>query len=348
VLAAVAALLALAAHYIPLLGTAAVFLCPLPLTVLTVRQGLRVAWLAAAVAAAIGTMVGGVFIGISIALGFAPSGIVMGIGIRRGFSAGGIWLLTAGVAIASIAASVGLASLGVGIDPRQVLLQLTQQSIHGQQLAIEFYERFGINTAPMRQVAEQMRQFMEFLPRLVPFLFVAAGATSAYLNLVVARPVLRRMRMNVPAFPPMSTWQVPSWFIWALPVGQLCLVGSVGGGQPFQIPSTTLRMLPRDDLLAVAHQVVTRPLLEAAGMNLVVFAQLIFSLLGLIVGWVLMERYRVPRWYRWVVIFLALSNPIFSLAALLLGLADAALGLRARWRTVSPAPAVSTADPALK
>src|SRR5712692_2247130 len=96
VLAAVAALLALAAQYIPLLGTAAVFLCPLPLTVLTVRQGLRVAWLAAAVAAAIGTMVGGVFVGISIALGFAPSGIVMGIGIRRGFSAGGIWLLTAG------------------------------------------------------------------------------------------------------------------------------------------------------------------------------------------------------------------------------------------------------------
>lgn len=348
VLAAFAAVLALAAKYLPLVGAVAVFLCPLPLTVLTLRHGLRVAFLAAVVATGIGTMVGGVLIGGSIAVAFAPSGIAMGIGIRRQFSATRIWLLTAGVAMASVVASAGLALLGLGIDPRQELAQLIHLSAQSQQTAMQIYERLGINTAATRVVAAQMQQVMEVLPQLLPFLLITTGASTAYFNLLIGGAVLRRLRVDVPAFPPISMWRAPSWFLWTLPAGLACLMVSGAAWPPPAVPSATLRMLPPEDVAAIAQQVAVRfPVLASAGTNLVWLANVVFSLLGLITGWVLMERYAVPRWYRWIVIYLSMS-PVFSLVALLLGLADATYDLRARWRQAAAPPITPARDPVVK
>ncbi len=348
VLAAFAAVLALAAKYLPLVGAVAVFLCPLPLTVLTLRHGLRVALLAAVVATGIGTMVGGVLIGGSIAVAFAPSGIAMGIGIRRQFSATRIWLLTAAVAMASVVASAGLALLGLGIDPRQELAQLIHLSAQSQQTAIQFYEQLGINTAATRVVAAQMQQVMDVLPRLLPFLLVTTGASTAYFNLLIGGAVLRRLRVNVPAFPPISMWRVPSWFLWTLPAGMACLMVSGAAGSPPPVPSATVRMLPLDDVAAIAQQAAARfPLLASVGTNLVWLANVVFSLLGLITGWALMERYAIPRWYRWIVIYLSMS-PVFSLVALLLGLADAAYDLRSRWRQTAATSVTPARDPVVK
>lgn len=348
VLAAFAAILAVAAKYLPLVGAVAVFLCPLPLTVLTLRHGLRVAFLAAVVATGIGTMVGGVLIGGSIAVAFAPSGIAMGIGIRRQFSATRIWLLTAGVAMASVVASAGLALLGLGIDPRQELAQLIHLSAQSQQTALQMYERLGINTAATRVVAAQMQQVMEVLPRLLPFLLITTGASTAYFNLLVGGAVLRRLRVDVPAFPPISMWRVPSWFLWTLPAGMACLLVSGGAWSPPSVPLATMRVLPPEDVAAIAQQAVVRfPLLASAGTNLVWLANVVFSLLGLITGWVLMERYAIPRWYRWIVIYLSMS-PVFSLVALLLGLADATYDLRSRWRQTAATSITPARDPVVK
>jgi uncharacterized protein YybS (DUF2232 family) len=345
VLAAIVAVLAVAARYFPLLDTAAVLLCPLPLTILTVRYGLRVALLAAVVAASIGTMVGGVLIGVGIAVAFAPPGIAMGIGIRRHFSATRIWLLTAGVVMASVVAITGLALLGIGIDPRQEIVRVVQMSAQSRQMVLQLYERLGMNPASVRMAAQgmqQMQQAMEMLPRLLPLLLVGAGASTAYINLVVGRSVLRRVGVDVPAFPPLSTWRVPSWFLWALPAGMLSSWVSDAGGPP--IPLSTLRLLPPDDVASLA---VRYPLLAATGTNLVWLALGVFSLLGLITGWVLMERFRIPRWYRWVLIYLAMFSPALNFASLLLGVADSSFGLRSRWRVVSP-PQIPARGPVVK
>ncbi len=80
-------------------------------------------------------------------------------------------------------------------------------------------------------------------------------------------------------------------------------------------------------------------------MNLVVLAQAVFSPLGLITGWVLLGRYNVPPWYRWFLIFLAVTSPMLTLVALLLGLADATYDLRSRWRRTAAASATPAGDP---
>src|SRR3989441_1062044 len=251
VLAVVVAVLAVAATYIPLAGAAAFFLCPLPLTVLTVRHGLRVALLAAAVAAGIGTMVGGILIGSSITVAFAPLGLAMGIGIRRGLSSTGIWLLTSAVSAVSTVASALLALLGIGQDPRRLLAQIIEESARNQQSVVQLYERLGIYTADVRQAVAQTEQLMRLLPWLLPFLLIGSVAVIAYLNLLVGRPVLRRLRIDVPAFPPLSTWRVPSGFLWTLPVGMLCLILSGAARPPPPLPEATLRGLSPGPAAAV-------------------------------------------------------------------------------------------------
>lgn len=346
VLAVVVAILAVAATYIPLAGAAAFFLCPLPLTVLTVRHGLRVALLAAAVATGIGTMIGGLLIGSSITVAFAPLGLAMGFGIRRGLSSTGIWLLTSAVSAVSTVVGALLALFGIGQDPRRLLAQVIEESARNQQSVIQLYQRLGIYTADVRQAVAQTEQLMRLLPWLLPFLLVSSVAMIAYLNLLVGRPVLRRLRIDVPAFPPLSTWRVPSWFVWTLPIGMLCLILSGTSWPPRAIPESTLRLWSPDHVAAIASQVSARhPFLEAAGMNLVMLAQAVFAPLGLIAGWVLMDRYHVPRWYRWFLIFLAVTSPMLTLVALLLGLADATYDLRSRWRQAAAASGAPARDP---
>src|SRR5881397_1969228 len=79
ILAALVAVLALAANYVPLVGLAANFLCPIPLAVLMIRHGLRVAALATVVAIAIGSAISGPVTGVLILLGFAPVGLAIGL-----------------------------------------------------------------------------------------------------------------------------------------------------------------------------------------------------------------------------------------------------------------------------
>src|SRR5437899_6038742 len=87
ILAALVAVLALAANYVPLVGLAANFLCPIPLAVLMIRHGLRVAALATVVAIAIGSAISGPVTGVLTLRGFAPVCLAMAVALCRQWSA---------------------------------------------------------------------------------------------------------------------------------------------------------------------------------------------------------------------------------------------------------------------
>src|SRR5438309_9759204 len=96
VLAALVTVLALAANYIPLVGLAANCLCPIPLGVLMIRHGLRVAALATVLAIALGSAIGVPVTGLLSLLGFARVGLGIGLRLRRQWSASTVILITGG------------------------------------------------------------------------------------------------------------------------------------------------------------------------------------------------------------------------------------------------------------
>ncbi len=302
ILAALVALLAAIARYLPVFGVLAIFICPLPLVALVIRHGLRIAVLAAVVAAAIGTVVAGPLLGAGILLAFAPLGITIGFGIARGWSASRVVLIGSVVGAAVILGSLGATLAFAGVNPYTVIVDSMRQS---QERADQFYRGLGVPQDQLDRASAQMRQAIDLLPRLVPVSVILAGAAAAWLNLTVGRIVLGRFGYRLPRLPSMREWEAPVPLMWLFVLGFILMAwgGSVS------------------------------PTLETAGLNLTVLMQVAFTLQGLIVAWVLMERYGSAVWLRWVAIVFALTNPLFSLAAFFLGLADAAFFLRERWRT---------------
>lgn len=337
ILAALVALFALAARYFPLIGIVSTFVTPLPLTVLVVRQGMRAGVLAALVASTLAGMIGGPLTGLAIALTFAPLGIAFGSVLRQQRPASTVLLVGSVVSTVSILVNVAITLAISGINPYATLIQGMAQ---GQEEALRLYARLGLDEARMEQVTGPMRQIFDIMPRLIPMLVVVGGVTTAYVNFEVTRFVLRRFRHPVPALPPLSSWRIPGPVMWALPLGIGLIWLAHAAPVPFDLPGETLRMLPPDDAGAAFYRASSRfPAMETAGLNLTIFTQVIFSMMGLVAAWVLLERYGAPRWLRWMAIMFAFTSPQLGIAVFLLGLADAAFDLRTRWRAARVAEA---------
>src|SRR5207245_11778417 len=108
-LAVLSAYRALVVNNVPQFGLASNFLCPIPLAVLMIRHGLRVAALATVVAIAIWSAISGPVTGVLILLGFAPVGLAIGFGLRRQWSASTVILVT-GAAVLGALVLGGVAS----------------------------------------------------------------------------------------------------------------------------------------------------------------------------------------------------------------------------------------------
>lgn len=330
VLAALVALFAIAARYFPVFSFVSILVCPLPLTLLVIRHGLRAALLAAAVSAAIGAMVADPLTGAAILVSFAPVGIVIGLGARQGRPAAAIVFAGSVAATISSVVNLGLLLAVAGVNPFTQMFQAMEQGLEN---AVRVNERLGLDRGQTEQFVAQMRLAVDLLPRVVPLLLVIGGVFSAWATYQFGRFALRRLGQHLPALPPLSAWRVPGWFLWAVPLGAALLWYARASPVPFPMPAQTLRMLPPDDVASILRMTVSRyPLVEAIGLNLSVLGQMVFSVLGLVVAWVLMARYRLPSWLRWFIIIYAFFIPLLGLVAFVLGLADAAFGLRQRWR----------------
>ncbi len=328
-LAALVAMLAIASRYLPPIAVVAPLVCPLPLALLVIRKGLRLAILAGLVAAAIGVLLAGPLVGATLLLTFAPLGIVLGVGVRQRRSAQTIVLLCGAVTILSLLANVGLTLAVAGVNPYTVMIEGMQQGLHE---AGTFYGRLGYSRERIEQLTGPFRQFLELLPRLLPMFIVLGGVVFAWLNYEVGRLVLRRVGHDLPALPPMATWRVPMLFMWFLVMGLLLATMARFALAPLGLSLHTVRMLPSDDVVAILQTTTSRyPGVETIALNLSFLGQMLFAFQGFLVGWVLMDRYGLPRWYRWGIVGLGLLAQQGGLIAFLLGLADSAFALRRRW-----------------
>lgn len=314
----------------PLMGAASIFVLPIPLTIAVVRHGFRAGMLSAIVAGLIATMVGGPLTGLTIALTFGPMGLALGAAIRRNLPAGRILLLTSAVATVSVLLNLGI-TLGLsGINPYALTIEALQRS---QDSAVDIYAKFGVDRAQLEQQLGPYRRFLALLPRLIPLLVITGAVTTAYISFETTRFVLRRFGYTITSLPPLSAWRVPALFVWVLPLSFVLQLWAQGNPAPLLVPRSVLRELPPDDILAIVREPSTRfPAVETAGLNVTILAQMIFSVMGLVAAWVLLERYRTPPLLRWFVILLAFSSPVLGAGAFFLGLADAVFDLRGRWR----------------
>lgn len=323
--AALVAIFALATRYIPVLGLGTAFLVPLPLTVLVIRRGFLPALLAAGVAGTIAGLLAGPLAGAGLLLTFAPIGLALGWGARSEWKASRTLLLTSAVVIGSLAVNLALTLALSGVNPYAITIDSMRE---GQEAAMAFYQRLGVNTDALGQTNQQMMQVLALLPKLLPVLILLGGILVAWLNLQVARTILARLGHQLPALPPASTWRLPAFMVWLLPLALLLLVlggplpqGAQSPGVPTPPPPAGRGIVPTE-----------------IGLNLLYLLQTIFAVQGVLVAWVMLRRYISVPGLRVMVLAFLMLNPLLSRLVFLLGLADSVFPLRERF---APRPAAS-------
>jgi len=221
-IAALAVLLVLMAQFLPLVGSVIIFLWPVPIIVIILRQGFRTGVLTVITAGLVLSAVVGVIQGSLVALTMGASGLVFGLGWLRQWRAGTM-LAAASVALLG-ATLVGLAASKylLEIDLLALSLETMEQAINA---SISLYQRLG-----MEQQADLLEEMLvmtrEFMPVFLPASLLMASVVHAYLNLVVAGSILRRLDYTVPALPAFGRWKLPFFtlIIYAASAGALMLV----------------------------------------------------------------------------------------------------------------------------
>lgn len=307
ILAALVAALAAAARYVPLLGIVTTYLCPLPLAVLVIRHGFRVAGMASVASVLAAAAVSGPLVGAAILILYAPMGMALGIGARQGWSAARV------VAVAAVvsAASIVLSYLGLLGGESLSMAEMGRTMERSVEMSAGLYARLGLPQAQIDAVSKQMREFARLIPFLLPFFLVSASVSAAWLNYEVARRVLGRFKYHLNPLPPVRTWRVPAAGIWLVPVCYMALGFGMQPGAPAP--------------------------LKSAGLSLWFVTMSVFTFQGLVTGWIVLGNFGFGRFAQVVTVALAITTPVLNIAVLFLGLLDSALKVRERWGVPRPA-----------
>ncbi len=210
-LVAITVVMALIGVYVPLLGTAAVLMWPLPILVLIVRHGMKWGLMAVFVSAVLMATLIEPGRSLVLVLALSPGGVALSLGFRNDWSS--VRTLVTGIACSMTAKLVALALMFAltGVEPFSMQFEVMEQSFDS---TVEMYRSMGMSDA---QIEESRTMFMENLSMvrlLLPLMVVFMGLMDTVLNYLVGGMVLRRLGHDVKTLPPFAEWRLPSVFVY--------------------------------------------------------------------------------------------------------------------------------------
>ena len=223
------------AMVMPLIGLVGMFLLPLPILVCRLRLGqTKGAAVAALSFAAMAAILGGGSLDLFVFLALLVLGFVLGESFERNYSLEKTMLVACGaLTLGSLLALLFYShSAGIGIA------DLISAYVHQNMVLYE--EALGqIGAAPeTRQALTASIELVESgMLRALPGIAVSGILFTAWVTLLLARPVLRRTDLPCPNFGSLTHWRTPEMFVWILigcgllvlmPVGGLKLIGLNG------------------------------------------------------------------------------------------------------------------------
>jgi len=301
-LVALAVALFLASYVLPIVGMVFAFLCPAPLVVLGLRHSLARSLLGLGVAAILVIL----FAGISGALFFILSFGILGVGLgylsRRYKNS--IEIILYGVLISlggKLILMVILAKL-TGVNPFDVRPDEMMAVIDK---VASIYKEMGMPKETLNTARSQMEATISMIPKIFPALLIMASAVDCFLSYVISRMVLCRLGSNeLPPIRSFARWSFPkSVFGVFLLSGVLSFMGLSG-----TYPELFFRI----------------------GLNLRLLSSGLLMLQGLSVFVFYLSYKKVKKVIRWILVGMVVLFPLLTQIALILGIIDMWLDLRAR------------------
>ena len=212
-LTAVTVIMAITAVYVPILCTAAALLWPLPMTILTVRHGMRWGIMSVIVSGVIMAMLIEPLASLRVVLIFAPVGLALGYGFRRAYPAMHTFLLSLAISIASLAAVMLAILFLTGVNPFTLQMDMLNQSF---QDSLDIYRSMNVDEASLTESAHEFQQAMSTISLLLPLAILLSGTILTFLNYAIAAKILHRLGHNLPEMPSFAEWHFPKAFLYLM------------------------------------------------------------------------------------------------------------------------------------
>ncbi|MDD4568667.1 MAG: YybS family protein [Tepidanaerobacteraceae bacterium] len=297
-LAAINIILSIIAIYMPILGTFATLIWPVPIVILGIRHGLKTSILSIVVAGIFVAILSGPFQAVTIVVSFGLMGIVMGRALKKNFSPFKVLGVGSVASLVSKVALVFLTMIMMGINPLTEEITVLKESLS---LAGSFYQKMGMDPQTVETTIESFTRSLDLLPLIIPGIFIMASVLDSFLTYVVTKAVLGRMGQKLEDFTPFWLWRFPDY---------------------------TVAFFLLGNLLTLLETYWPVGVLKSVGLNLALvfgFTFLVqgFSLLAFYLG-----KYNVGKPFRLLIVFFVLFNPLFLQILFFAGLFDILFNFR--------------------
>ncbi|MGI2328432.1 YybS family protein [Planococcus sp. YIM B11945] len=209
-MAAIFAVLTAISMNVPLLNVVTTLFLGLPIAWYSAKYPWKASLLFAVVSLILSFIVGGP-LSLPLTLSYIPLGLAVGLSIyyRKSklfmFMCSGIVLLIS--TVLQYVASIVL--FGINVLEESITLMKETYATTGN-----FLERFGATAVQMEDYNEAVKQMMFSLETLMPTLLVASIFILVWLMLLLYLPILKRLGIAVPKFPPFRDMKLPKSVLW--------------------------------------------------------------------------------------------------------------------------------------
>lgn len=228
-------LLFLMSMYIPFFSIFSLFILPLPFIIYLYRHNLKAGLLLWAVTFGVSLAFGGLS-GIIITLFSGLTGIVMGELYRRKKSAFAVLLGASLANLLNMLGTIVIAQVVMGINFVKELEAQFQTAIG---TAEEFYRSSGQDPSQIEKFKEQA----ELIPMMLPTYIIGGAVILAFLTHFAARMLMKRLRYDIPSFPPFREWNLPKSFLWYYIVAIVLTFSTPDKGTALYIVTINLYMI---------------------------------------------------------------------------------------------------------
>lgn len=193
--------------YVPILNIVTSFFIALPIIWYSVKFDRNSAILVTVVCMGMSFFVGGL-LALPLAFIHAPLGLVIGDSIRRKKSKLYLFIAAGMMFLFTTVVQYLVAVLLIGINPIEEFMVMVRESYEQSGTMLERYG--ALPDGYDKLVAETLSMFEIVLPSII----IIAVFVSALIIIIVNLPVLRRLGVDVPKFPPFREMRLPKAVLW--------------------------------------------------------------------------------------------------------------------------------------
>ncbi len=297
-LAGIAIIFAIISAYVPVIGPFVNLLWPVPIILLGVRHGYKWSIMATVVAGVIIAMLLHPLQALGVVVGFGLIGIILGYAFRMEFSPGKTMLWGTIASLLSKAALLGIGAAITGVNPFALQSDVMAKAM---EQGVEVYRNLGIPEQELATMTANMQVMIELVKVILPAGFIMASVLDTFLNFAIAKAVLKKLGNNVPAFPPFRYWTIPDYIVYFF---ALALV-MIYWGKSREID-----------------------ILYTSGMNIQVLTSTLLLVQGLALFYYVVDKYNLSRMVKGIILFLMLTNSLFSQILIFVGAVDSIIDYR--------------------